>query len=292
MADADRESEFARLFQDCHRQLFAYVHVLVRNYTDAEDVVQQTSLVLWRKFGEYQPGTSFAAWACGVGRFEALDFPQAAPPLSPPASPRPSSSGWPRRWLHAAKMTKRTQALEDCVEQLPESQPATCCGVVSAARRAWPTWPGGSGRTTHSVQSFPAEHPPEIAGFRRSINRRVRQVRPMSRLDEHRWSSKPCWRRPAARTPRRNIAGAGAAGVRPASMRLLVDYVQIDAEWGGWCAAVQRGRVPGARSSRAAFRRGGPAEAGTTSGNVGGLAGVRFSPAWAWAVSLAAGTEQ
>jgi RNA polymerase sigma-70 factor (ECF subfamily) len=153
MADADRESEFARLFQDCHRQLFAYVHVLVRNYTDAEDVVQQTSLVLWRKFGEYQPGTSFVAWACGVGRFEALNFLKRRRRYQ-----ARFSEAFQLRLAEAmagvapAEVNQRAEALEDCVKQLPESQRdllRRCFGgsesVADVARQL--------GRTTHSVHS-------------------------------------------------------------------------------------------------------------------------------------------
>ncbi len=153
MADADRESEFARLFQDCYRQLFAYVHVLVRNYTDAEDVVQQTSVVLWRKFDEYQPGTSFAAWACGVGRFEALNFLKQRRRYH-----ARFSEAFQLRLAEAmagvapAEVNQRAEALEDCVKQLPESQRdllRRCFGgsesVADAARQL--------GRTTHSVYS-------------------------------------------------------------------------------------------------------------------------------------------
>ncbi len=37
---------------------------LVPNVTDAEDIVQQTVLVLWEKFEAYDPGLAFMPWAC------------------------------------------------------------------------------------------------------------------------------------------------------------------------------------------------------------------------------------
>ena len=32
----------------------------------ADEVFQETSITLWRKFDTFQPGGNFAAWACGV----------------------------------------------------------------------------------------------------------------------------------------------------------------------------------------------------------------------------------
>ena len=34
------------------------------NVADAEDIVQQTALVLWEKFDAYDPGLPFTPWAC------------------------------------------------------------------------------------------------------------------------------------------------------------------------------------------------------------------------------------
>ena len=84
MLDDDREIAFAELFRDCYRQLFVYVHALVRNYTDAEDVVQQASLVLWRKFDEYRARHEFPRLGVQRGPLRGPELPQAAAPSSSP----------------------------------------------------------------------------------------------------------------------------------------------------------------------------------------------------------------
>lgn len=72
---ADRRCElFVALFARHQPALFAYVLSLVANWADAEDVVQQASVVLWRKFDEFEPGTDFAAWGCRIARFKALNL--------------------------------------------------------------------------------------------------------------------------------------------------------------------------------------------------------------------------
>lgn len=48
------------------RQIFGYIYVLVPNRYDAEDLLQETSLVICEKFNEFEAGTDFVAWACQI----------------------------------------------------------------------------------------------------------------------------------------------------------------------------------------------------------------------------------
>lgn len=66
--------EFAELLRLHQSQVFGYIHSLVRDLNDADDVFQQTTLVLWNKFGAFDRRRSFAAWACGVARLEVANF--------------------------------------------------------------------------------------------------------------------------------------------------------------------------------------------------------------------------
>ncbi len=71
-----RPDAFVELFSQHQRQLLGYLHALVQNTADAEDLLQQTSLILWRKFDEFQPDTNFFAWACRIAYYEANNFVQ------------------------------------------------------------------------------------------------------------------------------------------------------------------------------------------------------------------------
>lgn len=70
--DPSRMDEFVRLLAQHQRRIFLYVVTLVPNPTDAEEVLQNTNLVLWREFGSFQPGTNFPAWACRVALNQVL----------------------------------------------------------------------------------------------------------------------------------------------------------------------------------------------------------------------------
>jgi RNA polymerase sigma-70 factor, ECF subfamily len=73
-AGSTRTEEFVELSSSHQRQLLGYIFTLVRNMDDAEDVLQQTNLILWRRFDDYQSGTDFMRWACYVAHLQALAF--------------------------------------------------------------------------------------------------------------------------------------------------------------------------------------------------------------------------
>ena len=62
--------DFARLLATCQRPVYLYALGLLHNSADAEDVLQETNVVLWQKFHQYRPGTDFVRWACRVAYYE------------------------------------------------------------------------------------------------------------------------------------------------------------------------------------------------------------------------------
>lgn len=80
MQDDDRSvpyQEFVRLYTRCERDIRAFVRSLLPTWTDADDVLQQTALVLWKKFDQFDSSGNagdFIRWACVIARFEALAY--------------------------------------------------------------------------------------------------------------------------------------------------------------------------------------------------------------------------
>jgi RNA polymerase sigma-70 factor (ECF subfamily) len=72
--DQNRKVEFAECLRRHQSQLFGYIHALVRDLNDADDLFQQTTTVLWKKFDDYDRQRSFLSWACGVARYEIANF--------------------------------------------------------------------------------------------------------------------------------------------------------------------------------------------------------------------------
>jgi RNA polymerase sigma-70 factor (ECF subfamily) len=65
---------FLRLFLQHERRLYAYIVTLLPNRADADDVLQEASLVMWDKFDADRPPADFAAWGCRIAYFKVLDF--------------------------------------------------------------------------------------------------------------------------------------------------------------------------------------------------------------------------
>ena len=70
----DGEEEFVALITQHQTAILAYLLSLVPNHSDAEDLLQRTNLVLWRKREKFEIGTSFRAWAFSIARWEARAF--------------------------------------------------------------------------------------------------------------------------------------------------------------------------------------------------------------------------
>jgi RNA polymerase sigma-70 factor, ECF subfamily len=74
MPDQNRYKEFAELIELSTNQLLSYLHALLLDWNDAEDVFQETCLVLWQKFDDFRPGTNFVAWALRIAQHKVMDF--------------------------------------------------------------------------------------------------------------------------------------------------------------------------------------------------------------------------
>lgn len=71
---SEKNKRFLRLFLQNERRLYAYILTLLPNRADADDVLQEASLVMWDKFNDEQPPTDFAAWGCRIAYYKVLDF--------------------------------------------------------------------------------------------------------------------------------------------------------------------------------------------------------------------------
>ena len=59
----DPSTEFVTLLARHDRELSLYVYSLVLRQADADDILQQTKLILWKHFADFALGTNFIAWA-------------------------------------------------------------------------------------------------------------------------------------------------------------------------------------------------------------------------------------
>jgi RNA polymerase sigma-70 factor, ECF subfamily len=63
-----------QLFVTHQGNLLAFILSLHPGLTDAEDILQETFLVVSSKAGTFTAGSNFLAWACTIARFKVLEF--------------------------------------------------------------------------------------------------------------------------------------------------------------------------------------------------------------------------
>ena len=68
--------EFVRLMTEHQGRLFAYILSLLGDPDAANDVLQETNVVLWRDNKEFRLGTNFKAWAFRVAHFQVMAWRQ------------------------------------------------------------------------------------------------------------------------------------------------------------------------------------------------------------------------
>src|SRR5262245_7286487 len=71
---ADRTEAYVRLFSQHEALVRGLLMTLIPNRSECDDLFQRTSIVLWRKFGDFQPGTNFGAWACQIAKHEVRNY--------------------------------------------------------------------------------------------------------------------------------------------------------------------------------------------------------------------------
>lgn len=57
---------FVELYETDKNRLYAYIFAFVLDHAAADDIFQETSLILWREFAQFELGTNFSKWANGI----------------------------------------------------------------------------------------------------------------------------------------------------------------------------------------------------------------------------------
>lgn len=72
-----RYEQFNRLFYQYERNIRAFVASILPNWEGVDEVMQESSIVLWKKFDQFDDHgdpSSFLGWAFTIARYEVLKF--------------------------------------------------------------------------------------------------------------------------------------------------------------------------------------------------------------------------
>ncbi|MEM1296857.1 MAG: sigma-70 family RNA polymerase sigma factor [Verrucomicrobiota bacterium] len=111
---------YLKLLAETESSLAAYVHSLVNRRADAEDILQECKLVMWRQYAKFEPGTNFLAWARKIALHQILNYRR--------SEKRRSNSVVDRDFVEAIAaeiekrsddLERRSEALRFCLRKLP-----------------------------------------------------------------------------------------------------------------------------------------------------------------------------
>jgi RNA polymerase sigma-70 factor (ECF subfamily) len=70
----DETERFVRLFAAGQTEILRYILALVPDIDDAQEILQEAAVDLWKKFDQYDPDYPFVPWACRFAYFQILKF--------------------------------------------------------------------------------------------------------------------------------------------------------------------------------------------------------------------------
>lgn len=104
--------------------LYGYIVSILPNWADADEVFQETSLILWEKRETFDSTRSFIAWSYGIARNVALNFIRKNRNPRPTLTPELFSKIEEVRLRVGDALQQQANALQHCLDLLSEKQRA------------------------------------------------------------------------------------------------------------------------------------------------------------------------
>jgi RNA polymerase sigma-70 factor (ECF subfamily) len=112
------KDDFAQRFVEANDALRGYIVSHVGSLTDAEDILQEVSVVLWERFGDYRPEVPFIRWAMGIARHKILHHRRSMARSRILLDDELSSRFGERYETLLSELSRRQAALRECVRRL------------------------------------------------------------------------------------------------------------------------------------------------------------------------------
>lgn len=119
-APDDHRTEFLQLLASNDRRLALYVYGLVPHQADADDILQQTKMIMWRSFPQFKLGTNFIAWARKIAFHQILTYRRKRKKEHLPLSDEMLESLGEEISEITDQQDQRRQALQTCLNNLKD----------------------------------------------------------------------------------------------------------------------------------------------------------------------------
>lgn len=112
---------FSRLLVRNQQRILGFIFSLVHDRQAASEILQDVSMVLWRKFDRYEPGTDFAAWAMSVARLSIFEWRRRQSKLPLPLDDEELERLSDEAVSVGFDFEERLKALQECLKRLAVS---------------------------------------------------------------------------------------------------------------------------------------------------------------------------
>ena len=65
---------FLQLFMNSQKIIHNYILSMVHDKADAEDLTQETALLMWDKFDEFKPDGNFVSWGVKIAHYKVMNY--------------------------------------------------------------------------------------------------------------------------------------------------------------------------------------------------------------------------
>lgn len=115
---------FINLLTSHYCKLHSYVLCMVPNKSDADDIMQETTLQMWEKFDEFRPGSDFFAWAKAIARFKIMDLRKKRARQHCQLDPTVLELLQQEREAYDDHLDRKLELLKQCIKKLSRDQKA------------------------------------------------------------------------------------------------------------------------------------------------------------------------
>ncbi len=70
--------QFIGLLVSNQKRIHGFIRTMVPQTSHADDIMQDTAMIMWRKFNTFKPGSSFVAWGITIAKYRILKFRKAS----------------------------------------------------------------------------------------------------------------------------------------------------------------------------------------------------------------------
>ncbi len=118
----EQTEAYLRLLNQHDRWLATYVYSLVSRPADAEDILQEAKVTMWKHFASFEAGSNFRAWARKIATNQILNYRR--------SEQRRPNSALDDQFIEAVAaeidrraetLDRKSDALRQCLRKLPEA---------------------------------------------------------------------------------------------------------------------------------------------------------------------------